>query len=365
MEDMMGFPNVGIALGAGVNELNRQRQLDDSDQRLQLQKDAAAKTGQFQDAQLADMDQRRQDHAAATKIWQDSMPVFQGGWQAAADHLGDAYNSQNADYGYNDGQKATIEKTNNGAYVTQTNPDGTVAARTFYTPQQVMNEHLRTVYSKLAAINPEYGQQLGNWLESQGKEQARQQDAKQKSDYTAQRDAVKDDQFNRELDIKSKRNDIWASSLGGNKQARGLTPAQERANLEIDAARSAVSGLSPDEIKRKTTNYMLSGRENPDYDESIAHAVKLAGRRKVGADDTFDSHLPATGSSAPRSSAGSDDEQAGGSSGAPVDSSGAIDRAELAKRFRSDPSMNQHTLGKETPKGIEVLRGGKLIGYYR
>lgn len=361
----MGFPNVGIALGAGVNELNRQRQLDDSEQRLQLQKDASAKVGRFQDAQLAEMDKRQQDHAAATAVWKNAMPVFQGGWQAAADHLGEAYNGNNADYGYNDGNKATVEKTDNGAYVTQTKPDGTVAARTFYSPQQIMNEHLRTVYSQLAAINPEYGKQLGDWVESQGREQTRQQDTKQKNDYTAKRDTVKDSQFDRELAVKTKHYD--ALEAQGAKSPRGLTPAQERANLEIDAARSAIAGLSPDEIKRKTANYTATGRENPDFDPTIAHAMKLSGRRKVGADDTFDAQFPDRQvSQEARGSVGGGADFGGATPGYSENTTGqSIDRADVAKRFRSDPSVNQHTLGKETPKGIEVLSKGKLIGYYR
>jgi len=63
---------------------------------------------------------------------------------------------------------------------------------------------------------------------------------------------------------------------------------QQRSNLEIDAARDRIAGLSPDEIKRKTQQFSATGRENPDFDPTLAKAVSLSNRRKVGADDVFD-----------------------------------------------------------------------------
>lgn len=121
----------------------------------------------------------------------------------------------------------------------------------------------------------------------------------------------------------------------------GLTAAQERSNAEIDAAREQVAGLTPDEIRRRTQKQTDTGRENPDYDPTLARASTLASRRKVGADDDFDNRDRRT-PAAP-----------------------ALDRKEVASRFRADKTMNAYTLGNETPQGIEVMHKGKVIGHYR
>jgi hypothetical protein len=122
-------------------------------------------------------------------------------------------------------------------------------------------------------------------------------------------------------------------------QGRGLTAAQERSNAEIDAARDAVSGMSPQDIARRTAKATNTGRENPDFDPGLARQAALAGRRKVGDDELFDSPKPKP--AAP-----------------------AFDRADVAKRFRADKTMMNRTLGKETQHGVEVLEKGKLIGYF-
>lgn len=72
----------------------------------------------------------------------------------------------------------------------------------------------------------------------------------------------------------------------------GLTAAQQRANAEIDAAREAVSGLSPQDIMRRTAKATNTGRENPDYDPGLARQAALANRRKIGDDEMFDQPKP-------------------------------------------------------------------------
>lgn len=119
-----------------------------------------------------------------------------------------------------------------------------------------------------------------------------------------------------------------------------LTPVQQRSNAEIDAAREAVAGLSPQEIARRTAKATNTGRENPDYDPGLARQAALANRRKVGDDEVFDGRQPKP--AAP-----------------------AFDRADIAKRFRSEKAMLNYTLGKETPNGVEVLDKGRVIGHYR
>lgn len=121
-----------------------------------------------------------------------------------------------------------------------------------------------------------------------------------------------------------------------------LTLPQRRSNFEIAAARKAVAGLTPEEIKHKTANFTATGRENPDYDPSLAKAVSLAGRRMYGDDAEFDQRQQ---------------EQAQQPAGTDGD---------VMTRFRADAGMKGHTIGKQTDMGVEVLdASGKLIGHYR
>lgn len=123
----------------------------------------------------------------------------------------------------------------------------------------------------------------------------------------------------------------------------GLTPTQQRSNLEIDAARDAVSGMTQQDILRRTAKATNTGRENPDYDPGLARQVALAGRRKVGDDEAFDRR-----------------------GDKPTEPAAGLDRADVAKRFRSEKSMLNYRLGKDTPSGVEVLdKTGRLIGHYR
>lgn len=120
-----------------------------------------------------------------------------------------------------------------------------------------------------------------------------------------------------------------------------LSLPQVRSNREIDAARERVAGLSPDEIKRKTANYTATGRENPDFDPTLAKAVSLANRRKYGADDHFDSREQAQ-------------QQPAGTDG------------DVMTRFRADRGMLGHKTGKMTEYGLEVFdASGRLIGHYK
>lgn len=127
-------------------------------------------------------------------------------------------------------------------------------------------------------------------------------------------------------------------------QAGRLTLPQRRSNFEIDAARKAVAGLSADEIKRKTANFTSTGRENPEFDPSLAKAVSLANRRKYGADDHFDQR-----------------EQSQQQAQQPAGNDGDVNT-----RFRADQEMQGHKLGKQTDQGTEVFdTSGRLIGHYR
>lgn len=76
------------------------------------------------------------------------------------------------------------------------------------------------------------------------------------------------------------------SVAGG--RAPGLTLPQQRGNAEIDAARETVAGLTPEDIRYRTAKTLDYGKANSDYDPTLARSVSLAGRRKIGTDQTFD-----------------------------------------------------------------------------
>ena len=143
-----------------------------------------------------------------------------------------------------------------------------------------------------------------------------------------------------------------AEARAGGTGSRGLTVPQQAKNREIDAARKIVDALTPEDIKRKTSKFTNTGRENPDYDASLANRVRLAGQRKYGDDSVFDAQLddaPAKPSPAGNSSAGQ-----------------GKDIGDIAQRFASDPAMKGMRLGRETPTGREVFdASGKLLGHYR
>lgn len=107
------------------------------------------------------------------------------------------------------------------------------------------------------------------------------------------------------------------------------TLGQQRTNSEIDAARSRVANMNTAEIKRRTANFTTTGRENPDFDPTLAKAVSLANRRKVGDDPDFDTAAQPVEAqtAAPQIGFTADDVKAAIASGA--------DHAKVAERIRS------------------------------
>lgn len=68
----------------------------------------------------------------------------------------------------------------------------------------------------------------------------------------------------------------------------GLTAAQQANNAEIDEARRAITGLSRDEILRRTQEATATGRSNESYDPYLEALVRKATQRKVGDDPNFE-----------------------------------------------------------------------------
>lgn len=336
--------NLGIAMGAGVDEWNRQRQNNRADRADARAEATDVRQNAVVDAQLKDVNRRNTERNAAMAVWKDAQPVFQGGADAAAQKLLEKYNANDAALGYNDGHTAKLTKTDKGYTVTRAAQDGTEVDSQTFTPQQVVQEHARSIYANLAAINPVYGEKFMGWIENQGKASAASQEKAADRAHQERIAQVGADARRYGADVSANAT-LKAAGLRAEHQGqpKGPTLSQERSNAEIDAARNAVAGLTPQEIQRKTAKTTNTGRENPDFDPTLERAVTLSGRRKVGADDHFD-------------------QRQQGQEQAPA---AMFDRADVAKRFRSEREMDNFTLGKETPNGIEVLSKGKVVGHYR
>jgi hypothetical protein len=126
-----------------------------------------------------------------------------------------------------------------------------------------------------------------------------------------------------------------------------ITGAQKLKNMQIDAARKRIDGLSDTDIKRKTQQYTQTGRENPDYDPQLATRVRMANQRKMGDDPWFDT----------TNGIGQAEAPAPNTALKPVES--------VTQRFSTDPAMKGMRLGNQGPKGREVLdANGKLVGHY-
>lgn len=122
---------------------------------------------------------------------------------------------------------------------------------------------------------------------------------------------------------------------------RPLTLAQDTANKQIDISRQRINGLSPEEIRLKTAKATDTGRPNEQYDPTLAQHVRLANKRKYGTDDWYD--------------------QQGKNSQGPSQPQ----QNPYEAKFNADPKMRGNTLGAKTSRGYQVLdASGKVVGYY-
>lgn len=149
----------------------------------------------------------------------------------------------------------------------------------------------------------------------------------------------RDDRFQKKLDAQAA---ALEKKLGA---GGGLTVPQRRTNDAIDAARQQLTGMSQDDILRKTQSSLSSGRVNPEFDVNLSRAAKLATSRKYGEDPEHD-----------KFSAGKSDANAA-----------ANVQAEIAKKFSADKAMSGYRLGPIDPKkGLPVVldKSGQVIGHY-
>jgi hypothetical protein len=180
------------------------------------------------------------------------------------------------------------------------------------------------------------------------------------------RDDRREERLQTRLDSQTANLERRISTQGGRS---GLTAAQQRSNAEIDAAREAIAGLSPQDINHRTAKTSNTGRINEDYDPGLARQAALAGRRKIGDDEMFDTPKPKGADVfAGKPLADMTDGQlqqfarsAGQGGKAKID-------AELARRTLAGiPQMQGHQIGQYVEgKGYQVLDPqGRPVSYLR
>lgn len=132
---------------------------------------------------------------------------------------------------------------------------------------------------------------------------------------------------------------------------RPLSLAQQTTNKQIEISRQRIAGMSPEEIRRRTAKATDTGRPNPDFDPNFAQHVRLANKRKYGADDWYDQQGQAN----------------------PPPAQPQVNN--VTSKFSSDQSMSGNRLGDkivtyrnaagQTVQGYEVHdASGRVIGHY-
>lgn len=353
---------LGVALGSAADEVNRQQhqaRLNRADARademLGIQKDAAARQAVMQGIQINREEQDAADRQAARDVfnrWRAERQKVADG--KGADVMKEKLAAFNANQGaFADGTQLIPDQ--NGQALNHVDQSGKLLGTIPLTPQNQLSLLDRYYEAELKFSNPAMYQRAVAAY-SAAAEKAAERASKEKiaaGHDTTSRDVAAGNNATSvkvagihegganarnvaDLDIKRQRFEL-------DKERGGLTLTQERSNAEIDAAREAVGGLSPQEIQRRTAKATNTGRDNPDYDPAFARQAMLAGRRKVGADDWFD-----------------DSRQ----NQQPVPQKLTPKQAAQAA-LESDPAMAGYTLGEQTMRGFKVLdKTGKHVGYY-
>lgn len=324
--------------------------------------DAYLKQGKVAEAKAwRDFTESEQGHAYANDFAQAQRLVTAGDYDTAAPVLEKLYNR-----GYPDGRQAKLTSMGDGNFkldVFDQKTGQSIGSRTM--PAADMGK------MAIGALAPtklvEFMAQQHGKREAEGATLNRQLELERlRQEGQDVRDDRREERLQTRLDAQSANLERRLSANGGR---GGLTVAQQRSNAEIEAAREAVAGLSPQDIMRRTAKATNTGRENPDYDPGLARQAALANRRMLGTDDWFDQRQgrkpeadsfagkPVTEMTEPQLQQFERSAGAGGK--AKID-------AELTRRaFMGDQAMQGNQLGEMTPNGYKVLDPqGRLIGHY-
>jgi hypothetical protein len=364
-------------MGAAVDEINRQRQIDRqdkadarADEALNLQKQTHAQVVASNGLRLAKA-QQEQDEATAVrehlKSWQQGRQKILAGDMSPFAAEVENYNSNTGAYA--DGHQLVAENTPNGPVLNHVDSAG--AVKRSYTPDQALTLFDAGMAKKFEFVSPHYFEQARK-VAADAAEKARDRASREKiaGTYADARMYNTDVRADSAEEVAGIRADALRYSADHRPAAgsKGLTLAQQRANAEIQSARQALEGMDAEEIKHRTLKAMDSGRDNPDYDESLARAVRLAGRRLIGDDPTFDSRVAEHPDRARASvaRAPNDLSDVAGLGAAPVASPQKQTPKQAAEAaMAANQNMQGYTLGEQTLKGFKVLdANGKHVGYW-
>jgi hypothetical protein len=323
--------------------------------------DAYLKQGKVAKAKAwRDFTESEQGHAYANDFAQAQRLVTAGDYDTAAPVLEKLYNR-----GYPDGRQAKLTSMGDGNFKLDVFDQKTA--------KQVGSKIMPAADMGKMAIGALAPTKLVEFMAQQhGKREAEGATLNRQLELERLRQEGADVRDDRREERLQQRLDAQSSSLERRLSAGGgLTVAQQRGNAEIDAAREAIAGLSPQDIMRRTARATNTGRENPDFDPGLARQAALANRRMLGSDDWFDQRQgrkPGADSFAGKPVTEMTDaqlQQFGRSAG--TDGKVKID-AELARRTLAGmPEMQGHQIGKYVEgKGYQVLDPqGNPVSYLR
>lgn len=360
-----GYVPTAMALDAR-DEAKKERAADRTEntrryeERMSLERATHAQTGELHGLQIGSA---KRTAAKAAEVdnhfanWKAGRQKLAAGDYADVPGFLDNYNSQSGPF--NDGATAVMQSTPDGPVINRFGADRKPLDSTKLTPQSAVKMFDTYMDEQLKFMNPEMHQAATTAAAS----------AHQKALDRTSAEKIASGKNQTYLDVAN------IHEAGGNARSLmkatsgGLTPSQQRSNLEIDDAREAIYGMDPDEVRRRSLKATDSGRENKNYDPSIARAAALANRRKVGTDDYFDKRR------APQQSGDTfsgkpvtdltEDQLQQYARHAGAEGKAKLDAELTRRRFSGDPTMKGHALGEPTPKGFKVLDAqGRHVGYY-
>jgi hypothetical protein len=212
--------NLGIAMGAGVDQMNRQQELDRADR-------GDLRQQQMHDAQMAEIKKKQDADKALAEFWQGEKGRLEGSWQDRASYLAEAYNKNDATHGYNDGQRVQTSVAENGFHAVPIGADGkpNVGAGRFFSPEDVDREYARGIHSRLASISPAHADKFLNWLDTDRKETA-----------VEKRYAAQERRLDGQTEVQKRHMDIIEKNADEDRKLRRQTIGlQSRAQARADA----------------------------------------------------------------------------------------------------------------------------------
>lgn len=351
---------LGVAMGAGADEWHRQRLQDRHDradkraeEEMGIKKQSAAQTAALHGIQIKTAERKLTQQEAADQTLREIQTgyrqILEGDFSPVTKGIDDFYNKQVGPF--NDGKILAYQTDAKGNLVAnEINADGSAGQTYTLNRQEVANHYLRGKSELMKFQSPELYQAA---LDAQAKALENQRNRQSKEKIATGNNATSlgvaeinqggtDRRHADDLAIKRGDLDIKRERLDIDRERGGLTLQQQRQNAEIDAAREALSGLAPEEIKRRVVKSSDNGRENKNFDPALERAVRTASRRKIGPDNIFDSGLyrqPSEPKKTPKQTA--------------------------LEALTADPKMSGFTLGEQTMKGFKVLdANGKHVGYF-